>query len=87
MKIMENNNNNNNNKWINCHAPISRLVTRANFWTLRISLWLSQVIQVHTEVFGSTGFENRGFSGVTDIFAIPKLKFSIKKAQSKDFRE
>ena len=38
-----------------------------------------------TEVFGSTGFENNRFSGITDIFAIPKLKFSIKKVQSNGF--
>ena len=39
----------------------------------------------YTEVFGSTGFGNNGFSGVTDILAIPKLKFSIKNAQSNGF--
>ena len=39
----------------------------------------------YTEVFGSTGFGNNGFSGVTDILAIPELKFSIKKAQSNGF--
>ena len=38
-----------------------------------------------TEVFGSTGFGNNGFSGITDIFAIPKLKFCIKRAQSNGF--
>ena len=35
--------------------------------------------------FGSTGFGNNGFSGVTDIFAIPELKFSIKQVQSNGF--
>ena len=34
-----------------------------------------------TEVFGSTGLRNTGFSGIMDIFAIPKLKFSIKKSR------
>ena len=38
-----------------------------------------------TEVFGSTGFGNNGLSGVTDILTIPKLKISIKKAQSNGF--
>ena len=38
-----------------------------------------------TEDFGSTGFGNTGFSGVTDIAAIPKLKFYIKKVQSNGF--
>ena len=38
-----------------------------------------------TEIFGSNGFGNTGFSGITDILAIPKLKFSIKKAQSNGF--
>ena len=38
-----------------------------------------------TEVFGSTGFGNNGFSGITDILAIPKLKFSIKNVQSNGF--
>ena len=40
---------------------------------------------ISTEVFGSTGFGNNGFSGVTDIFAIPKLKFYIKNVQSIGF--
>ena len=40
---------------------------------------------VYTEVFGSTGFGNNGFSGITDILTIPKLKFSIKKVQSNGF--
>ena len=39
----------------------------------------------NTEVFGSTGFGNNEFSGITDILAIPKLKFSIKNAQSNGF--
>ena len=38
-----------------------------------------------TEVFGSTGFGNNGFSGIMDILAIPKLKICIKKAQSNGF--
>ena len=38
-----------------------------------------------TEVFGSTGFGNNGFSGVTDILAIPKLKFYIKNVHSNGF--
>ena len=38
-----------------------------------------------SEVFGSTGFGNNGFSGVTDILAIPKLKFYIKNVQSNGF--
>ena len=38
-----------------------------------------------TQVFGSNGFGNNGFSGITDILAIPKLKFFIKKAQSNGF--
>ena len=48
------------------------------------SFGFSQVI-CYTEVFKSTGFGNNGFSGVTDILAIPKVKFSIKKAQSNGF--
>ena len=43
------------------------------------------VVHLDTEVFGSTGFGNRGFSRITDILAIPKMKFSIKKVQSKGF--
>ena len=35
----------------------------------------------YTEVFGSNGFGNYGFSGLADLFAIPKLKFCIKIAQ------
>ena len=42
-------------------------------------------IPAYTEVFGSTGFGNTGFSGITDIFAIPKLKFFIKKVRIKEF--
>ena len=38
-----------------------------------------------TEVFGSNGFRNKEFSGITDILTIPKLKFCIKKAQSNIF--
>ena len=40
---------------------------------------------LNTEVFGSTEFGNNGFSGVTDVFAIPKLKISIKNVQSNGF--
>ena len=32
-------------------------------------------------VFGSSGIGNNGFSGITGISAIPKLKFYIKKVQ------
>ena len=39
----------------------------------------------NTEVFGSTGFVNTGFSGITDILEIPNLKFYIKKVQSNGF--
>ena len=39
-----------------------------------------------TEVFGSNTFGNNGFSGIAaDIFAIHKLKFCIKIAQSNGF--
>ena len=38
-----------------------------------------------TEIFGSTRFGNDGFSEITDILAIPELKFSIKKGQSNGF--
>ena len=40
---------------------------------------------IRTEVFGSNGFGNNGFSGITDILAIPKLKFYIKNVQSNGF--
>ena len=40
---------------------------------------------LYTEVFRSTGFGNNRFSGITDILAIPKLKFCIKRAQSNGF--
>ena len=38
-----------------------------------------------TEVFGSTGLGNNGFSGVMDILAIPKLKFYIENVHSSGF--
>ena len=40
---------------------------------------------INTEVFRSNGYGCKGFSGITDILAISKLKFCIKKAQSNGF--
>ena len=54
-----------------------RIYTRTRLYYLHLG----------TEVFGNTGFGNNGFSGIMDIFAIPKLKFSIKKVQSNGFTE
>ena len=36
-------------------------------------------------MFGSTGFGDNWFSGITDILAIPTLKFCTKKAQSNGY--
>ena len=38
------------------------------------------VAKAYTEVFGSTRFGNNDFSEITDILAIPKLTFCIKKS-------
>ena len=48
--------------------------------------WVGFQFRIYiTEVFGSTGFENNGFSGIANILAIPQLRFCIKKAQSNGF--
>ena len=39
----------------------------------------------YTEVFGSTGFGNNEISGITDILAIPKFRFCIKKVGCNGF--
>ena len=41
--------------------------------------------KVDTEVFGGTGFGNNIFSEITDILAIPNLRFCVKKVESKRF--
>ena len=46
---------------------------------------IGSLFSLNTEVLGSTGFWNNGFSGIRDISAIPKLKFCIKNAQSNRF--
>ena len=53
--------------------------THCIFCTLHYTAFIS------TDVFGSTGFGNNGFSGITDILAIPKLKFCIKNTQNNGF--
>ena len=54
--------------------------------TRRSCEWDGEKKSNFTEVFGSTGFGDNWFLGITYIFAIPKLRFCIKKAQNNGFR-